>query len=104
MNGGGTWVAQTSRTTQALAGVDFIDGLRGWAVGAKGVIMRTTNGGATWVRRASGTAAFLFAVDFRSGHKGWFVGELDRPPGSTPWAYGVIYRIVNAGIKWARQL
>jgi photosystem II stability/assembly factor-like uncharacterized protein len=104
VNGGGTWVTQTSRTTQALAGVDFIDGLRGWAVGAKGVIVRTTNGGTTWVRRASGTAAFLFAVDFRSGHKGWVVGELDRPPGSTPWAYGVIYRTVNAGIRWARQL
>jgi len=103
-NGGGSWVRQTPHIAQALAGVDFVDGLHGWAVGGKGAIVRTTNGGKTWAVQRSGTKAFLFAVDARSSVKGWVVGELDRPPGSTPWAYGVIFRTVNSGVTWTRQL
>jgi len=102
-NGGGSWVRQTSHTAQALAGVDFVDGLHGWAVGGKGAIVRTNDGGKTWAGQRSGTKAFLFAVDCR-GARGWVVGELDRPPGSTPWAYGVIFRTVNGGANWVRQL
>jgi photosystem II stability/assembly factor-like uncharacterized protein len=102
-DGGQSWVRQKSRTTQALAGVDFVDGTRGWAVGGKGTIVKTTNGGKAWVAQASQTKAFLFAVDFRSPAKGWVVGELDRPPGSNPWAYGIIRRTTDGGAKWARS-
>ena len=102
-NGGGIWVRQTSHTAQALAGVDFVDGSRGWAVGGKGTIVRTANGGKTWAAQRSSAKAFLFAVDCR-GARGWAVGELDRPPGSTPWAYGVILGTTSSGAAWARQL
>jgi photosystem II stability/assembly factor-like uncharacterized protein len=102
VNGGGSWVRQTSHTAQALAGVDFVDGSRGWAVGGKGTIVRTVDGGKSWFRQGSGTRAFLFAVDCR-GARGWVVGELDRPLGSTPWAYGVIIATINGGAGWTRQ-
>ena len=45
-NGGTTWTAQTSGTTQTLNGVAFVDASNGWAVGAGGTIRHTANGGA----------------------------------------------------------
>jgi photosystem II stability/assembly factor-like uncharacterized protein len=44
-DGGSTWSPQVSNTAQTLNGVWFVDGLRGWAVGAAGRILHTSNGG-----------------------------------------------------------
>ncbi len=41
-NGGSTWTAQTSGTTNALLAVDFFDGARGYAVGDLGTVVRFT--------------------------------------------------------------
>ena len=101
-NGGADWDAQTSGTTKALADVDFASATRGWAVGANGTILRTTNGGDTWTAQASGTVAFLFAVDFTSAAHGCVVGELQRPPGSDPWAFGIIRRTTTSGRAWKK--
>jgi photosystem II stability/assembly factor-like uncharacterized protein len=102
-NGGASWQMQTSGTKKALSGVDFVDASNGWAVGGSGTILRTKNGGATWVKQISGTAAFLFAVDFVTVARGCAVGEKMRPPGSDPWAVGVIRRTTTGGKVWLRS-
>jgi hypothetical protein len=43
----GAWNAQTSRTTNHLWGVSFVDASHGWAVGTSGTIVATTDGGTT---------------------------------------------------------
>ena len=47
-DGGATWSAQTSGTSDGLNSVYFSDAQRGWAVGSTGTIVATTDGGATW--------------------------------------------------------
>jgi photosystem II stability/assembly factor-like uncharacterized protein len=44
-DGGQTWLPQTSGTDVALFEVFFIDAERGWIVGDRGTILKTTTGG-----------------------------------------------------------
>jgi photosystem II stability/assembly factor-like uncharacterized protein len=45
VDGGSNWAPQVSNSAQQLNDVWFVDGLRGWAVGAAGRIMHTSKGG-----------------------------------------------------------
>jgi photosystem II stability/assembly factor-like uncharacterized protein len=45
LDGGAVWNPQVSNTFNFLRDVWFVDGLRGWAVGAGGRILHTSNGG-----------------------------------------------------------
>ena len=47
------WHAQSSGTTQQLAGVAFANASDGWGVGSAGTIRATTNGGASWSAQSS---------------------------------------------------
>jgi photosystem II stability/assembly factor-like uncharacterized protein len=53
-NGGTTWTAQTSGTSEDLAAVHFTDANNGIAVGGNGTVISTTNGGTTWATFSSG--------------------------------------------------
>ena len=44
-DGAKTWIQQQSNTNLDLRAVSFIDTSRGWAVGYRGITIRTTNGG-----------------------------------------------------------
>ena len=44
-DGGVTWIQQQSNTNLDLRAVCFIDTSVGWAVGYRGIVIRTTNGG-----------------------------------------------------------
>ncbi|MDD3888022.1 MAG: chitobiase/beta-hexosaminidase C-terminal domain-containing protein [Patescibacteria group bacterium] len=46
-----------------------------WAVGAGGVIYKTTNGGSSWNSETSGISSDLNAVDFYDANTGWAVGD-----------------------------
>jgi photosystem II stability/assembly factor-like uncharacterized protein len=74
-DGGATWQAQPSKTTQQLYDVDFVDPQQGWAVGRQGLILHTTDGGATWEQQTSGTGQHLFGVDFIDAQHGIAVGD-----------------------------
>ncbi len=54
-----TWIRQNSPVKDPLYGIDFVDGLHGWAVGgtgywavegATGSLLKTTDGGQTWTQ------------------------------------------------------
>lgn len=76
-DGGATWTAQTSGTTQNLRGVAFTDALDGWAVGNAGTILHTTNGGTIWTPQTSGTLHDLQGVSFADALHGWAVGTFN---------------------------
>ena len=62
-NGGASWTAQTSGSSNPLWSVSMgADGRLGWAVGVRGTILRTENGGASWTAQTSGTSNDLYSV------------------------------------------
>ncbi len=87
-NAGFSWFAQNSGTIESFTSVDFIDSLKGWAVGnVYGTIWATTNGGSSWARQDSGFT--LYSVSFPSATNGWAVGD-----------NGVIRHTTNGGTTW----
>ena len=100
-DGGASWAAQTSNTTQDLNAIDFIDANDGWAVGDGGVILQTTDGGATWVPQSSGVTDDLAGVSFVDARHGWAVGgTID---GLSDSSSGVILHTVDGGQHWLEQ-
>ena len=59
-NGGATWKAPSSGTTNHLSGVFFTDANTGWVVGAKGTILHTTAGGEPPASQPSGGRMEVF--------------------------------------------
>ena len=55
-DGGATWTTQKTGQPLPLHAVAFVDGERGWAVGAGGTILHTANGGASWTTQKRGSA------------------------------------------------
>jgi photosystem II stability/assembly factor-like uncharacterized protein len=72
----GIWTKQSSPVTTSLNGISFgSDGLNGWAVGDRGVILHTTNGGTTWTQEGIGiTTQNLTKVDVVSSIEAYIVG------------------------------
>ncbi len=62
-NGGTTWTAQASGTTNVLKSVYFADNSKGWAVGFNKVL-ETTDGGATWITLAIGATDDNIDIEF----------------------------------------
>jgi photosystem II stability/assembly factor-like uncharacterized protein len=87
------WVRQESGTLADLFDVCFVDSVTGTAVGAAGVILRTTDGGATWSRQESGTRVGLSGVAFFDASIGTVVGE-----------DSTILRTDDGGATWHVQL
>ncbi|MFC1718442.1 YCF48-related protein, partial [Candidatus Poribacteria bacterium] len=71
---GTRWHDQNSGVNVDLYGVHFEDTLRGWVVGALGVILNTEDGGTTWKLQDSLTTAALYDIDFGDDRYGWIVG------------------------------
>jgi len=99
-NGGATWTAQSSGTTQDLQNVFFTDANTGTVVGSGGTILRTTNGGENWIPQFSGTNHFLSSVFFTDANTGTAVGGF-----SNPWWFseGTILRTTDGGVTWTAQ-
>src|SRR5436305_997757 len=73
-DGGATWKAQSSGTTQTLLGVSFTDANTGIAVGGGGTILRTTDGGATWTSQWPVRGDNFSGVSFIDAYTGIVVG------------------------------
>lgn len=62
-DGGKSWATHSTGQTLPLYDLQFVDDLRGWAVGELGTILATSDGGQTWTRqRSGGTRAALFGI------------------------------------------
>ena len=80
------------KTDQSLWGVDFVNSTVAFAVGAQGIILKTTNSGSSWEIQNSNTSNTLWAVHFTSSDVGTIVGST-----------GTILRTINGGIEWIPQ-
>jgi photosystem II stability/assembly factor-like uncharacterized protein len=88
-NGGTLWEKRTSGKFQALAAAGPASA---WAVGAGGVVRRTSNSGTDWIHDSSGTTA-LWGVHFVDANLGWAVGDT-----------GTILTSTNSGDTWTPQV
>ena len=61
-NGGASWTAQISRTTQDLIGIHFFTESNGIAVGPSGTVLETTDGGVTWAKQSFPTTGYLSEI------------------------------------------
>jgi photosystem II stability/assembly factor-like uncharacterized protein len=75
-----------------LYGLDFVDSLRGFAVGAKGIILRTDDGGATWKDLESGIDTTIFSVSAASRLDALVAGDQGR-----------VLRTKDGGESWELQ-
>lgn len=74
INGGSSWIAQTSGTFSTLFSVTFITPQIGVCVGGNGQILRTENGGSTWFSQTNPATNNLLFVNFSGGNAGYAVG------------------------------
>ncbi|MEM2226602.1 MAG: YCF48-related protein [Candidatus Bathyarchaeia archaeon] len=85
------WVYESSSTTNDLQAVRALSSDVAIAVGANGIIKKTTNKGYTWLTKTSGTTNKLEDIAI-TGSVGWAVG-----------AQGTILKTGNAGESWSPQ-
>jgi len=72
----------------------FLDPLKGFAVGDKGVILETTNGGSSWTTVTAPIIRDFNAIAFINANTGYIVG------GSIS-GQSTILRTINGGANWA---
>ncbi len=90
IDGGATWTAQNSGTTEILHGIRFLDATFGVAVGAKGTMLFTTDLGASWTNHSLNTNESLFDVLFLTRDTGFVVGSSNT-----------VLRTTDGGLTWA---
>ena len=73
IDGGAHWTTLLPGTLDRLNGVSFVDGLRGWIVGNRGVVYHTTDGGRSWVLGHVDVHWELGAVTFSDARHGWAI-------------------------------
>jgi photosystem II stability/assembly factor-like uncharacterized protein len=74
INGGLNWAPATSGTAANLYAVSMPAANTGFAVGAGGVVVKTTTG-TSWSALTSGTSQDLYATSWASTSVGWAVGK-----------------------------
>jgi len=89
-DGGATWVAATTGTTESINAVSFLtsgSAGEGWAVGDYGMILASVDGGGSFApQTVPAGVSLLFAVAFTDTETGWAVGD-----------NGVILHTTNGG-------
>jgi len=64
----GVWTELNPKVPRVnYIGIDFVDSLTGWAVGANGAIIKTTDGGKNWETKQSGVTNILTHVNSYNG-------------------------------------
>jgi len=92
-NGGSVWncveVTISGMVYPGFHSVDFVNDIKGWAVGENGNIIHSNDGGISWTWQNSGVTEWLTSVDFINEYYGWAVG-----------LNGTILRTIDGGITW----
>ncbi len=88
---GRNWAAQYADPgCPWLGDVQFLDAVNGWAVGARGTVLRTVDGGGHWEDVDVGTTQDLSAVCFSDADHGWIVGDGEA-----------MFRTQDGGATWS---
>ncbi len=87
----GFWYQQLTPSTNELHHIYFFNKNNGWAVGAGGILLRTTNGGTNWAKTlVPPTNRTLRGVYFINTLEGFACGD-----------GGTFLKTVNGGVNWA---
>jgi len=89
VNGGQSWVQQTSPTDNFLFKTYFINKSTGWIAGDNGIILKTIDGGNNWLIQDTPVQSRLYDVTFLDENQGWAVGR-----------NGIILHTINGGNTW----
>jgi photosystem II stability/assembly factor-like uncharacterized protein len=93
------WILLDRPTTYDLRRLDFVDHLRGWAVGDSGTIIMTSDGGESWVVQNSGTYFDVIDISIVDGTYGWALAQ--EYPVDTILTYGTeLLRTTDGGQNW----
>ncbi|MEM6330028.1 MAG: YCF48-related protein [Planctomycetota bacterium] len=84
----------------ALHDLAFVDTRHGWAVGDRGVVLRTTDGGRRWRRMPTPVDCPLYSVAFINPRQGWAVGGYTGPYSHS--TRGVVLQTEDGGDTWRR--
>lgn len=99
----GSWVRQKAGTMAWLRSVFFLDHNRGWAVGSKGTLLRTTDGGLNWKPEAAPTTAIVRDIFFLDEKNGWLVCEVNiYELTSKDQTRAFLMRTTDGGENWNR--
>lgn len=96
------WRVLPKPTTQNLNKTFFLDSLKGWVVGNKGTIRKTTNGGASWQFQNAGIINNLHEVFMLNDQFGWALG-LEFFSDTASWYGTYILKTTNGGTSWQPQ-
>lgn len=89
-DGGHTWQAQKSGSTETLYDLFILDCTHVWVSGNKGTLLSTDDGGKHWLTHNVGLDIALSGVTF-VGRNGWAIG------------YGAIFSTTDGGQTWTTQ-
>ncbi|MEM9187142.1 MAG: YCF48-related protein [Planctomycetota bacterium] len=84
----------------AVRDLAFVDGRHGWAVGDRGLILRTVDGGRRWARVASPVGCPLYSLAMLNHRVGWAAGGYATP--YTDHTHAVLLKTEDGGATWRR--
>lgn len=97
-DGGSSWNALHTGTTEMLRNIFMFNDQIGWIVGDNGTILKTENGGDIWTAQISNTDMTLFDVQFIDLFNGWVVGgAVDYENAAVK---GVVLHTTDGGLNW----
>lgn len=97
------WLPMEKVTSEDLTKLFFLDSLRGWVVGNKGTILKTTDGGENWVDQESGTTLDLLDIFMLDDQRGWALGIF--LPTDTLFDFGtIILSTTDGGTSWQDRI
>lgn len=95
------WTSQTTGLNEGISAIDFIDPLRGWAVGVNGSLISTTDGGDTWENDGISTGLNSASdIYFSDSDTGYVVGGTFDNNSNT----AVVKKTVDGGNTWTTIL
>jgi photosystem II stability/assembly factor-like uncharacterized protein len=95
---GGNWFWQNPLPqANQVNDMTFVDANAGWAVGAAGLIVKTTNGGATWTPQGGASQVWFDSVTFADNKTGWACGQ------SSVTGDAVMMATTDGGAGWTPQ-
>ncbi|MBL8028493.1 MAG: T9SS type A sorting domain-containing protein [Fibrobacteres bacterium] len=106
-DGGRTWHEETvaafyplpyAKTPAWLFDIDFVDSLRGWAMGSFGSVYRTIDGGNHWEQLAYST--LNRSTDLNSGNWYYAIDFVDTLTGYAAGEDSMIAKTVDGGASW----
>ncbi|MBC6949390.1 PKD domain-containing protein [candidate division KSB1 bacterium] len=92
IDGGNTWISQSSGLSGGLNSIHVIDAKKAWAAGDDGKLIKTVDGGETWELQNTGTNEELNSIFFINENTGWIAGRNEA-----------MLKTIDAGMNWQLQ-